>query len=187
MLVFIYFLHAWLFYGTFAVSLSSTSGSNQIVPLENIENEAPLDSSSLLSLHEKDFTTFPDEIIASNDPELLANSNADCEGPVGKIRRRAGMCPPTKTPPTGVKTPINEKEVFPPPGSNPKRVVGFQNDPKPRPEWDVANSAFDFEFCGSSVNGYRDYAICDSGKEKDRMREVGGSYSLWYVTRRKLS
>ena len=190
MVVFIRLLPAWLFYGTFAFSLSSTSGPSQIVPLENVENEAQLvDTSSFLPLHEEDFASFPDEIIASNDPELLANSNADCERSVGKIRRRAEVCPPqSKTPPTGVKTPIDENGVFPPPGSNEDRLPGFQNDPKPRSKWsgDVANSAFDFEFCGSGPHGYRNYAICDSGDEKDNLRGAGGWYTLWRVTRRKL-
>ena len=147
-----------------------------------------------------------DEFTSSNEgfdldqefsSELLASSGASCvsdaEGQfIGRIRRREdGRCSnPTilqKEPATdGQESPKNPNGVFPPPGSNPGRITGPWNDPKPRPEWEfpTANSDFDFEYCPSGVNGYRKYAICDSGIEKDRYGRSPFK-ALYHCTRRR--
>lgn len=128
--------------------------------------------------------------------EPLANSGVDCgfdqgQQSIGAIGRRGKVCPdvtPYKDPRTDTQQPPKTPDkLFPPPGSNPGRVPGISNDPRPRPDYayPAANSDFDFQFCPAGVNGYRQYAICDSGFEDDRLSDFLGYYSLWYVTRRK--
>lgn len=82
--------------------------------------------------------------------------------------------------------PPNPGNIFPPPGSNPERIDGRENDPKPRPVWiyPIVNTDLDFKYCPSGINGYRAYAVCDSGFEHDRVR-TGTTWNLSHVTRRK--
>lgn len=132
----------------------------------------------------------------SNFDGLFANSRASCVSDAGgqfidRIRRRreGETCiNPTvfKDPTTDSdeNLPPNPDKIFPPPGSNPGRLPGVWNDPKPRPPttFRAVNTDFDFEYCPAGMYGYRTYAVCDSGVEKDRV-PTGLFYSLYHVSR----
>ena len=155
----------------------------------------PGDASASLLLDEDDSTSNLFDMNDDFGSEPLAISGVDCafdQGQsIGGIGRRNNVCPdvtPFKDPTTDTQQPQKTPDKsFPPPGSNPGRIPGRLNDPRPRPDWasPAANSDFDFQFCPSGISGYRQYAICDSGFEEDRINDFLGHYSLWYVTRRK--
>ena len=183
-------------YENSASSMFSLGDSNAFLPFNEVGSD--LFDSDLGDIGS------PNDITSSNEEfnlddgfisGLIANSDADCvfnEGqPIGRMRRRENTCrDPTlfKDPSTDVqKPPANPGGVFPPPGSNPGRLSGPRNDPKPRPEgaFAAANSEFDFEFCPSGTDGYRKYAVCDSGIAGDRFHLGFGIFSLFHCTRSK--
>jgi hypothetical protein len=159
---------------------------------QDLASELSLDPDSSLS-----WWNDPIDGIEVDDgsPHLFAGSDIDCvsyeEQSIAKIRR-AELCPAPnilETPPGSIDKPKDEGLTgFPPPGSNPGRLPGPENDPTPRP-WDPwaenspVNSDFDFQFCPSGARGYRNYAVCDSGKPDDRLGPVGNWYDLWDCTR----
>lgn len=127
--------------------------------------------------------------------DLIANSGAGCmsyEGqPISRIRRDTFCTDPSllETPSTNEKQPTKDSgTTFPPPGSNPGRLPGKQNDPKPRTGYDgnALNTDEDFQICPSGTNGYRQYAVCDSGIKEDRYWQgYPGIYALYHCSRRK--
>lgn len=125
---------------------------------------------------------------------LIAGSDVSCGSsqgpPITRIRRDNVCNDPSllEKLPTAVEQPMEGSDItFPPPGSNPGRLSGSRNDPKPRPKYDnnVANTEEDFKICPSGLDGYREFAVCDSGLDKDRRDGIGLSYSLWDCTPRK--
>lgn len=129
----------------------------------------------------------------ASNTNLMAGSGVGCvsyEGqPFSRIRRD-NFCvdqSSPQNPPAAVQQPIvGSDATFPPTGSHPGRLSGKQNDPKPRVRSrpnEADNTEEDFMFCPSGIDGYRDFAVCDSGLEKDRKRGVTDhDWSLWDVT-----
>lgn len=128
--------------------------------------------------------------------DLIAGSGVGCvsyEGqPISRIRR-SDFCVDNSLPqnlPAAVQQPTEGSDAtFPPIGSHPGRYSGRQNDPKPRVR-SAPNEAFntdeDFKLCPSGFNGYREYAVCDSGIEADRWRGVTDhDWRLWDVSHRR--
>ena len=120
--------------------------------------------------------------------KLIAGSNVGCvsyEGQAITRTRRGNVCAEDSL----LTKPFTEgSDLKPPPErSNPNRLPGSINDPKPRPTGDTttaANTEEDFWICPSGVNGYRQYAVCDSGRDEDRFPGVTGhDWTLWYVSR----
>lgn len=125
--------------------------------------------------------------------DLMAGSGVGCvsyEGqPISK-RRRDNFCGDPSLPqnlPAAAQPPtVGSDGTFPP---HPGRLGGERNDPKPRVQSqpnEAENSQEDFMFCPSGYLGYREYAVCDSGLEKDRWRGVSDhDWNLWDVTHRR--
>lgn len=171
---------------------------SNFLPLNGDNSEADMFSTgSIADLPLDEFTSSDEgfEIDPGSSSGLLASSIANCVSDggqfIGRIRRRDNSCSAPaefKKPSTDVQKPPNDPdEVFPPPGSNPGRLSGHVNDPKRRPIYldQEVNTDFDFEYCPSGISGYRLYAVCDSGLERDRSH-IGPTYTLYHVTRRKL-
>jgi hypothetical protein len=104
------------------------------------------------------------------DPLSLVDSDycaSDGVQTMAKTRRR-NMCPVNTTP-----------KQFPPPYANPgRRDMSPENEPKPRPARYVRNTKNDFEACPSGRDGYRMYAVCDSGQESDRIFTESRGWTL---------
>lgn len=141
-------------------------------------------------------TTDPSDELFIGDtfsPDLIAGSDVGCvsyEGqPISRIRRD-NLCVDDSligTPAPAAQAPKEGTDAtFPPIGSNLERLPGRRNDPKPRRRTDTnaaLNTEEDFKFCPSGVNGYRQYAVCDSGLEQNRHPGVSyHDWSLWDVS-----
>lgn len=120
----------------------------------------------------------------ASNTQLIAAPEAGCvsyEGQALARIRRGNFCVDDSSldaPSTG-----GSDTTFPPAGSNPNRIPGSIHDPKPRPTGgatDIPNTKEDFALCGSGVNGYRLYAVCDSGRDQDR--RPGSTYHDWSLT-----
>lgn len=143
--------------------------------------------------------TDPDELFIDDafNTDMIAGSGVGCvsyEGqPISRIRRD-NVCVDEslrQSPPAAAQQSIGGSDAtFPPIGSHPGRLPGAQNDPKPRVRSQINatdNTEEDFMFCPSSLNGYRQYAVCDSGFDKDRRPGVTNhDWSLWDVTHCRL-
>ena len=136
----------------------------------------------------------PDGLLASSSGASCL-SDADGGQFISRIKRRADATSCSnpnvlnKDPSKGSNhLPPNPRNIFPPPGSRPDRLPGSYNDPKPRNPltYPVLNTDFDFMYCPSGINGFRTYAVCDSGFERYRI-PTGPVYTLIHVTRRKSS
>lgn len=172
---------------TFLPSSGFDSGSNLFD--QSIGESLSLDEIALAS---GDWSIADDSNFNLMDLVATHPSCVSDEGPLfGGIARRGETCVDItrfQGPSSEVeKPPDTANNVFPPPGSNKKRLPGPENDPKPRPSTEVANSPFDFEYCGSGFDGWRQYAVCDSGFENDRtlMRYSPIFHALFHCTRRK--
>lgn len=184
-------------------SIALGSGSDSLTP-DNLELDflTQMDPAVFLPSNEVDsaldfFATtdssddlFPDD---ASSLGLIADSGIGCvsyEGqPISRIRRDNFCTDPSllKTPPTNENQPAKDSDTtFPPPGSNPGRIPGKSNDPKPRSQYDsnALNIDEDFQICPSGPNGYRKYAVCDSGIERDRYPQGGDYYALYHCSRR---
>ena len=129
----------------------------------------------------------------ASNTNLMAGSGVGCvsyEGqPFSRVRRDNFCVDPSlpQNPPAAVQQPtVGSDGTFPPIGSHPGRRSGEQNDPKPRVRSqpnEADNTEEDFMLCPSGNNGYREYAVCDSGLERDRWPGVTDrDWNLWDVT-----
>lgn len=131
----------------------------------------------------------PEGSNVDDDFDSITSSHPSCTSDEGLsiIGRRGDTCSePTllQEPSIDVTNPPNT--VFPPPGSNPNRQPGELNDLKSRPSRFVANSPFDFEYCRSGHDGYREYVVCDSDVDEERsLMSYGPFHALFHCTRRK--
>lgn len=136
------------------------------------------------------------EIDLETNSGLLASAGASCVSDggqfLGRTRRRdKSRCDNLnlKEPPTDDHRdqPTNPNEVFPRPGFNGGRLPGSFNDPQERPpgQFPALNTDFDNEYCPSGINGFRQYAICDSGLDRDRFLTGRFVYTLYHVSRCK--
>lgn len=134
-------------------------------------------------------TSDPSDQLFTDDAssiDLIAGSNVGCvsyEGQAISRTRRDNLCVDDsllKEPPTA-----GSDLTFPPLGSNQNRLPGEINDPKPRPVTDIPNSEEDHELCPTGQNGYREYAVCDSGREEDRWQYFVYEWALWHCSHRR--
>ena len=132
----------------------------------------------------------------ASNTDLIAGSAIECvsyEGQPSSRIRRDNVCVDEslrQSPPTAAQQPIGGSDAtFPPIGSNPGRISDAINDPKPRVRSQpnaADNTEEDFMLCPSGTDGYREYAVCDSGFEEDRWRGVTNyDWRLWDVSHRR--
>jgi hypothetical protein len=142
-------------------------------PIMAFDEVSSVDLPDLPTFSEKlETPPLEDELLSWDlDPLSLVDSDycaSDAEQTMTKARRRNNMCPVNTTP-----------KPFPPPYANPgRRDMSPENEPKPRPASHVRNTKNDFEACPSGRDGYRMYAVCDSGQESDRIFTESRGWTL---------
>jgi hypothetical protein len=134
------------------------------------------------------------EWFAYSDLDADCLSHYDGESVNNLGRRNDASCPAGFVPDVPAPAPFTNDHrqpppiYFPPPGSHPGRMRPGEpeHDPRPRPVTHRQNTDFDFKFCPSGTNGYRLYAVCDSGNPDDRVLVLRMDYTLFHATFCKL-